>query len=61
MAIEVPITIVEVIVAGWLFALGVSVLDSIDRRSHRKDIYDLMKLNLSALMEDRDLAIIKGK
>lgn len=62
MQIEVPAIIIQYIVVGWLFVLGVAVLDAIDRRAHRANIYDLMKLNLSAIMENMDTdRLIKTK
>jgi len=52
--IEIPAVLLNFIVIGWVFVIGTLVVDTIDRRMARSDIYDLMKINLSAMMERLD-------
>lgn len=54
MQIEIPAVLLNFIVIGWVFVIGTLVVDTIDRRMARSDIYDLMKINLSAMMERLD-------
>ena len=49
--VTVDPAIIELVVLGWLLTLATSVVDSLDRRSHRKDIYDLLKVNLAYQQE----------
>jgi hypothetical protein len=51
MAIEVAPVILELVLLGWVFTLGSYVVEVMDRRSHRADMYEMMKVNLAAWQE----------
>jgi len=50
-SVAIDPAIIELIILGWLLTLASSVVDALDRRSHRKDIYDLLKVNLAYQQE----------
>jgi hypothetical protein len=48
-------------ITGWSFVIAVEVMDFISRRAHRNEIYDLHKMNLSALIEKLDSDRLTGE